>query len=282
MRKFIPISVVGLLVMALWALPAMAMVNVYADIEKDKNIYVNEYIDIYKLITVQVTVVALPETAAEANALVNQDNLNNLAQGSALDPTNGDVIQDGAGSENLRWNTIVDSIWYNTGIVGVNQDSGNANNQGNAIALAVVDATDVGAFANAQASAEQLNEFNKEWEEEPDVTLRKADYLTNSMNANTGIVSVNQSVGNMNNQANAVAVAAGLVSGDVGGVLVALAESDLGQVNAFNTVIEYATVKLDQIQSSINSNHGVTSFNQSAGNMNNQANIVSIAFSHPQ
>jgi hypothetical protein len=64
------------------------------------------------------------------------------------------------------------------------------------------------------------------------------------------------------------------------GVLVALAEADLGQETANNDVIEINSVKLDLILNSVNGNHGITNVNQSAGNMNNQANVVSISFTH--
>jgi len=178
-------------------------------------------------------------------------------------------------------NTINHSILFNVGIVGVNQDSGNMNNQGNAFAVAVVDVTGVGAFANPQAAAEQVNYGNFVWEVDPTIVLRKQDLLINAVNNNQGIVGVNQSVGNMNNQGNAVAIAAGLLRDTVGGVVIALAEADLGQVNAENIVLEQASQKLDWIQDSINNNHGITSVNQSAGNMNNQGNVVAISFTHP-
>jgi hypothetical protein len=268
--------------MAAWAAPALADVNVYADITKDKNITVDEYTTIDKLAVIEVTVSAPnTETAAEANALVNQTVESEIVKGN-IDTGLLPVPADVPGTENIRTNTIRDSILFNVGIVGVNQDSGNMNNQANAFAVAVVDVTGVGAFANPQAAADQYNYGNFVWEVDPTIALRKADYLINSVNNNQGVVGVNQSVGNMNNQGNAVAIAAGLVvTGTVGGVVIALAEADLGQVNAENIVLEQATQKLDWIQDSINNNHGITSVNQSAGNMNNQGNVVAISFTHP-
>jgi hypothetical protein len=284
MRKLLMIGLAWL-VMVAWVAPALADVNVYADITKEKDVTVIEDLTITKTVTINVTVAAPDtETAAEANALVNQVATLERAlgnDGGGPDADQMPVIQEVPGTENVRWNTIQDSILFNVGIVGVNQDSGNMNNQANAIAVAVVDVTGVGAFANPQAAAEQINTFNFVWEVDPTIVLRKADYLINSVNNNTGIVGVNQSVGNMNNQGNAVAVAAGLVlTGDVGGVVIALAEADLGQVNAENIVLEQASQKLDWIQGSINNNHGITSVNQSAGNMNNQGNVVAISFTH--
>jgi hypothetical protein len=284
MRKLLLIGLAWL-VMVAWVAPALADVNVYADITKDKDITVDETLTISKTVVISATVTANnTETAAEANALVNQTAADEIVKGNDAGGPDGDLMPvpgDVPGTENIRWNTIQDSILFNVGIVGVNQDSGNMNNQANAIAVAVVDVTGVGAFANPQAAAEQVNTGNFVWEVDPTIVLRKADYLINAVNNNTGIVGVNQSVGNMNNQGNAVAVAAGLLRDTVGGVVIALAEADLGQVNAENIVLEQATQKLDWIQDSINTNHGIISVNQSAGNMNNQGNVVAISFTHP-
>ena len=284
MRKLLLIGLAWL-VMVAWVAPALADVNVYADITKDKDITVDETLTISKTVVISATVTANnTETAAEANALVNQTATLERALGNDAGGTSGNqmpVIGEIPGTENIRVNTIQDSILFNVGIVGVNQDSGNMNNQANAIAVAVVDVTGVGAFANPQAAAQQINVGNFVWEVDPTIALRKADYLINAVNNNTGIVGVNQSVGNMNNQGNAVAVAAGLLRDTVGGVVIALAEADLGQVNAENIVLEQATQKLDWIQDSINTNHGITNVNQSAGNMNNQGNVVAISFTHP-
>jgi hypothetical protein len=288
MRKLVMIGFAWLLLMAGIAIPAMADVNVYADINKDKDIIVAEWLYKLKLVYLTVTVEATPIGAAESLALLNQE-VNNMIvdqdpECPDLEGGLGDPIVE---NENLRTSTILGSINTNTGIVGVNQDSGNANNQGNAYAVAV---TDVEAFAEAQASAEQDTNDNEVYiegildAENPELTApHKKDLMTNSVWSNTGITSVNQSVGNMNNQGNLVAVAAGTVDPNVTapqGVLVALAEADLGQATANNDVTEINSVKLDLILNSVNDNHGITNVNQSAGNMNNQANVVSLAFTH--
>ncbi len=104
-----------------------------------------------------------------------------------------------------RTATITSSINGNTGIVGVNQNAGNMNNQTNAVALAV----GFGAFvALAEADLGQVNSGNLVQE----VATVKLDLIQDSINGNAGIVSVNQSSGNMNNQAAAVSVAARISS----------------------------------------------------------------------
>ena len=111
--------------------------------------------------------------------------------------------------------------------------------------------------------------------------------ITNAINNNTGVVQVNQSPGQMNNQSNVLALAFSLRPGGV-----ALAEADLGQFNQGNFVGESdgqqvsgkAVVgdgiginKSASITGSINGNIGIVGVNQSAGNMANQANIVSFS-----
>jgi hypothetical protein len=269
------------------ALPALADVDVTATVDKTKTITIDEVVNINKYVGLDVRVVITAPGMAEANAIVNQVNQDNVVD-QAVNPTEGPLDPNRL-YVNDRFSTIDASILRNIGITGVNQDSGNANNQANAIAIAV---TDTEAVANSQADAEQVNQGNSVNARgtlgDPPLSTppQKQDLLNASVLGNVGVTGVNQSVGNMNNQANAVAIAAGLWTVDAagvqsGGVIVALAEADLGQLNANNSVTEHSTVKLDWINGSINNNHGVTSVNQSAGNMNNQANIVSISINHP-
>jgi uncharacterized membrane protein YdcZ (DUF606 family) len=84
-------------------------------------------------------------------------------------------------------------------------------------------------------------------------------------------VGVNQNAGNMNNQLNALAMAVGL------GSKWALSEAALGQSNIGNTIVALNTVKSDTITGSVNDNTGVIGVNQTVGNMNNQASVVSMA-----
>lgn len=246
-------------------LPASADVDVYANINKDKDVIVQEYVQILKYVLIDVEVVATPPGAAEALAVANQRIENAMVMG--FDETYA--------KDNKRVNEIINSILGNVGITGVNQDSGNFNNQGNLFAVAV---TDSQAFVHAESAAEQVVSNTKEYVNESPFDandVQKSDLLSNSINNNFGITSANQSTGNFNNQLNSVALAAGL-----GGALVALSEAALGQTCVGNVIDETATVKTDTIENSLNNNHGVTSFNQSAGNANNQANVVAISFTH--
>ncbi|MFZ5790972.1 MAG: hypothetical protein ACOY3L_09760 [Pseudomonadota bacterium] len=96
---------------------------------------------------------------------------------------------------------IVGSINNNTGVINVNQNAGNMNNQTNGVAAAVGEGALV---ALSEAALGQVNAHNKVVEAE----TVKHGLIDGSVNNNTGIVNVNQSTGNMNNQGNVVSLAA--------------------------------------------------------------------------
>ena len=278
---------------------ASADVFVEADINKTKDITVTENITITKTINLDVIVSIAPGKAAEADGIINQVNQYNEACGNCAE----------------KKDTIIDSIGggtsgQNSGIVNVNQSSGNMNNQGNAVSVAVdfvkVPPTlppdvpppppqQVGnsGFANSQAHIEQVNgEENEQGGgnlvDTVNLLFRDA-LIENSINDNQGIVNVNQSPGQMNNQANLVSVAVSFVSLEDGAGGVALSEADLGQVNVANDAQEsdsdptstsnplVGINKTATIDGSINGNHGIVNVNQASGNMANQANNVSAA-----
>ena len=256
-KKFLGI-LLGVMLCLGFTVPAMADVFVTANIDKDKDILVDEEIYIYKDIFVEVYVEAFPEGAAEAKALINQ--------------VNEDQSSDEFGSEDLNSvdpedPDITQSMSDNTGIVGVNQASGHMNNQANVVAVAVTGAST--AFADAQASATQVMDVDNDVDSEDIISTNLID---GSILSNAGIVGVNQASSSFNNQLNAVALAAGLGNG-----LVALAETDLGQLNTGNQINEFGTTRGNFITNSINDNDGVVGVNQSAGVFNNQANMVSIS-----
>jgi hypothetical protein len=282
--------------LAFAATPAIAEVHVFATIDKYKDIFVTEDITITKDITVTATVDSTPNSVAEANVVMNQDNTQNSACENCAE----------------KLDTITNSINTNSGISVTNQSAGNNNNQGSSIAVAVdlgsggtppptPDPADT-SFANAEASATQQNgwTYTPVFDTTGDVVgfipdstdgnnvdavnlVFRDALITGSIDSNSGVVHVNQATGNNNNQANGLAIAVGLRPG--GGV--AIAEADLGQFNTYNTVLESndagggdAQVGINKsatITGSVNDNTGVIGVNQTVGNMANQANIVAIA-----
>jgi hypothetical protein len=119
---------------------------------------------------------------------------------------------------------ITNSINHNTGIVNVNQATGNNNNQANNVSLAVSLLKDPnpgpppvvegGGVALAEADLGQLNTGNHNWESDANGVagteifgIHKSATIDGSVSNNTGIVGVNQAAGNMANQANNVSAA---------------------------------------------------------------------------
>lgn len=231
---------------------ASADVFVFADIFKFKDKFVFEDIDKFKFVDIFVDVFLDANQAAEAEAIANQDNF-------------GNFVDEG---ENETTDDIFDSVNGNEGVTSVNQSAGDINNQGTAISFAEATGGSSFAFADAQASASQFNEFN-EVVSGPD-EFRTAS-IAGSINENTGVTTVNQAPGVLSNQLNAIAVA---VAGDFG---VALSEADLGQFSDDNFVDQFFTDYSATISSSVNNNSGVTAVNQSAGNMANQANVLAVS-----
>jgi hypothetical protein len=273
--------------------PALADVDVFASISKNKDITITQTITITKDITIFVGSTFELLGGAEAQALMNVTNTGNEVNGADPDtPTNQHPQP--LDAYGIHLTAIIGgedpdgSINENTGVFGVNQDVGNMTNQANVVSVAGI-ADTIEAYADAQAHAEQDNSENEstEFEELLDANtglpitdpfadqetfdVNKLASITDSINDNEGIIGVNQNAGNMNNQTNGVAAAVGL------GAVFALSEADLGQVNSNNKVEEVATVKRSIIDGSINGNSGIVNVNQSSGNMNNQGNVVSLA-----
>lgn len=102
---------------------------------------------------------------------------------------------------------IVDAINDNTGVVHVNEATGTHANQANSLALAVGFGT--GGVAISEADLGQLNTAMNAFEsaaaDGDDVGVHKSALISTSVSSNTGIVNMNQSVGNGSNQANIVA-----------------------------------------------------------------------------
>jgi len=111
---------------------------------------------------------------------INQEN--DSVQDEALDLTDAD-----------KEAIIEESVNDNDGIVGVNQNAGNNNNQANGVAMAVGEGSHV---ALAEAALGQTNTLNVNIAE---ATLHR-DLIHESVTGNSGVVSVNQTVGNNNNQ----------------------------------------------------------------------------------
>ncbi len=262
---------------ALLASSASADVFVFGTVDKTVDVTILETITKNKNVFLDVNITDAPEKFAESTALYNQRNQNNRACGNCAE----------------KLDTIVGSILANVGITSVNQASGNMNNQSTVIAFSwdlppVEDppgdpdpGEDPGltGFAHAQVAGSQYMFTNII--DTINIVFRDA-IMDGSVNSNVGITAVNQSAGNINNQANAISISVSLSNG------VALADTALGQFNTGNlngvndahgpaTQSETNVSKQVLINNSISGNIGITQVNQAAGNFANQSNSVALA-----
>lgn len=224
-------------------------VDVVAWVNFDKKRYVN--VNVHKTITTKIVVfnyhVLFGHTGAESHSVSDQLNYDNDVWGSAYTQAQ-----------------INHSVNQNVGITQVNQDAGNMVNQANTLSVAVAKKA---FFADASVSAQQVIDWSR-----VDVVYSSSNAtISGSISKNEGVTMVNQNSGNVNNQKNSVSLAIG------GHSAVALSESDLGQwVTGSGTNGHYAESKA-LITRSVNANKGITTVNQSSGNLNNQGTTISVS-----
>lgn len=287
MRKQL-ISAVALPALAIFAWTAAATdaradVTVLATITKNVTLTVTETITKEKFLDIVVTDVNDYDSAAESMAVVNAVNEDNIVNGYDNGGLLGgnDLTNDPNADFDIHYiSRVIASINGNSGIAGVNVDSGNHVNQGNVVAFAIIGDNGLheGSVAHTQAELEQQNLNNEVFDSEfldeaipGPFTPNKVALIRDSVNGNTGIVGVNVNSGNTTNQHNVVAMSVGIDAA------VALSEAALGQSNSGNTVTEIETVKHGTVAGSFNGNSGIVSGNVNTGNHNNQATVVSFS-----
>lgn len=111
----------------------------------------------------------------------------------------------------------------------------------------------------------------------PAITENKATIDGGSANGASGIINVNQSPGNLNNQGNAASVA---YSATGNAFLHSESSADMvngGSEDTGNELSSTKPLKTDTISGSLVGASGIISANQSAGHMNNQNNGTSLA-----
>jgi hypothetical protein len=247
-------------------------VTVNADFIKDKDTYITENIYKEKAVFLQATVAPEVTKMSESLAMLNQ-------------ATSGNDMYE---NKTLRTDSITNAVNNNTGLTILNQAAGDLNNQASSASGAANAGSTGVVYSEAQAGAEQaskentLRESDLTWwtydpntiDGDPNNPTRvpgKTATITNAIKNNLGVVHVNQSVGNMNSQANSLALSTSF--GD-GGVV--LTDAVLGQRQYKNTVNEYNVLRQAVLTDAIKNNTGIISVNQSAGSLGNQANVVAI------
>lgn len=283
------VAIPALALAALIAIPSGASADVLIDVQitKSKVLTVNEFITKTKAVFIDVHADFDLDSAAEAMAVVNAANEDNIVIGydnTGILPGGNDIRRDPFADFNINLSaTVFNSINNNQGVAGVNVDVGNMVNQGNVVSFSLVgpdilDEVSFGSLAHTQAEIEQRNLGNETFDSEfldsdgaGGFIPNKTAVVVDSVNGNSGIVGVNVNTGNTSNQHNVVAMSVGFDA------LVALSEAALGQFNSGNTVTEIETIKVALISGSVNGNSGVVSLNVNNGNHNNQASVVSFS-----
>jgi hypothetical protein len=266
---------VAALAFGLAASPAFADVTATMDVQKDKIVLIVQPSIIVKVVDLQVVYRGALTDGATAQALVNSSNSRNRVTWSVDNDREDGVNTAGNRSDMriVRKALTENSVLRNTGIGQLNQDTGNFANQGNVISAGLDFGKD--AFANAEAYAEQITNGNNVFHSEGNVAPRANPpidaVITGSFNTNEGVFMGNQNSGNINSQHNVLALAV------ADSAVWALSDAGLNQVNAGNVAFETNSVKRDLITNSVNGNTGIVMINQSVGNMNNQATVVSVA-----
>jgi hypothetical protein len=279
MKKTLLATAAALALTAGAAIPAQASetspngVSVWAQVDFAKLKVVNTLVFDKVNVRIDVDGWFRGKTGAEADAVVNQTNTDNTVDTAPYQEV--EVWYDHWGRPHRRLvivplgrNTlrasINNSVNGNAGVTQVNQDVGYSVNQGNVLSAAVAKNA---YFADANASVQQTTAGNALYGYVNEARAR----ISGSVNKNVGVTMVNQNVGAMNNQNNTVSLALGKDA------TVALAEADLGQFNTNNNYDEYCPNRSSTITSSVNGNTGVTTVNQTSGNMNNQSTTISIS-----
>jgi hypothetical protein len=150
--------------------------------------------------------------------------------------------------------------------------------------VSIVDAPEK--FAESTALYNQRNQNNRACGN----CAEKLDTIVGSVLLNVGITSVNQATGNMNNQSTVIAFSwdlpetpppqdptPPLPGANSGFAHAQVAGSQYMLTNVVDTInIIFRDAIID---GSVNSNVGITAVNQAAGNINNQANAISVSVS---
>jgi predicted nuclease of predicted toxin-antitoxin system len=263
------------LALGLSASPAFADVTATMDVQKEKLVTIFQPTLIIKVADLEIIYRDELTDAATAQALVNSSNSGNRVTWSRdNDPDDGVATAGNPANMGIVRKAVVENaVLRNTGIGQLNQDTGNFANQGNVVSAGLDFGKD--AFANAEAYAEQLTFNNSVTHREGSVAPRANPpidaVITGSFNTNEGVFMGNQNSGNVNSQHNVLALAV------ADSAVWALSDAGLNQVNAGNSAFETNSVKRDLLTASVNGNTGIVMINQSVGNMNNQATVVSVA-----
>jgi hypothetical protein len=173
-------------------------------------------------------------------------------------------------SQTTTSNDIESSVDQTQGIVDINQQAGDANNQGNVTSIAVTtDANNSAALAGVIASQDNLATS-------PDaLSSGGTNTINNSFNGSSGIVQVNQVAGAHNDQLN-IAALAFAPGANFSPVLTDIELKQIKTPGAVSGVPSYAGDE-NSINNSFDNFQGIAQVQQVAGDGNLVTNVVAIA-----
>jgi len=265
-RLLIAALVLGLI--TAFAIPALAQLDQEPDIcdvgfdvnvlkEKEINIQKNVEKNFEYNLGLETSVAVFPLQLAEVEAFKCDHNEGNLVE-----------VAENFGSTNLT-----DVFNAFTGIAQINQASGLLNNQGNILAAGFTDQNDdqtAWGVSLVEVAVEKANIGNQLIVDE----MSNSDNISDAFNVFTGLAQVNQASGILNNQNNVLAIGTNLNTFGL------MAENDtfLTMQNTGNQVSVSEVGCSANIHDAFNSYNGVAQVNQGPGSLNNQTNIISIAY----
>jgi hypothetical protein len=161
------------------------------------------------------------------------------------------------------------------GVLSVNQEAGNMNQQANVRSLAV-------ALAGGGLGVVKVDINTLQVMQDNTLLLRNTGprevSITNSFNNGTGIVGINQAAGNMNQQLTVVAVGIGL---QVGPDVVQIGDSQLGQIGSEtdNSITEEGVQgpRHNELSNSFNEFSGIAQISQTTGDMNRTTQVIGVS-----
>ncbi|NOS76557.1 MAG: hypothetical protein HOP35_01285 [Nitrospira sp.] len=167
---------------------------------------------------------------------------------------------------------LQDAFHGNAGIVNVNQEAGNVNNQANVRVLAFM-ATEVGSIIGALNLAVSQNLTNNTVVSDGG---ERSTRIANSFGNAAGIVGVNQTAGNANNQLNVLGMAVG---DTLGPDALPINDTTLGQVSSGKRDAPVNnSARADVIENSFSNFRGIAQVNQSSGDLNSVGNVLGVSF----
>jgi hypothetical protein len=168
---------------------------------------------------------------------------------------------------------IQDSVQNNVGIVNVNQNAGNVNNQANVRVLNILEAA-----RDAGPAIQEMGVWGSTKRVDNMVLSdggERETRISNSLGGTVGILGVNQSAGNLNQQANVLVLNIGLGL-DAG--MASLGDGALGEVNSGNSQTQGAMgTRTDAITDSFLNFRGIAQVTQSSGDLNAVGNYLGIS-----